>query len=97
MTAGEIVGNDVNTIYKNMPKKGKAVEIYHCLFDELWNLGDRKMPKNISLQVEEMKEGEDLEEQGEPEEEKVEEVELSPEEWDERIIEAFKRALIEIT
>jgi hypothetical protein len=38
-----------------LPKKGKAVEVVHYLLDELWNMGDRKLPKEINLQNEESK------------------------------------------
>lgn len=29
---------------REVPKKGKAVAVDHYLFDELWNMGSRKLP-----------------------------------------------------
>lgn len=34
---------------KNMPKKGKAVQVEHNLFDELWHLGSRKIPESVKI------------------------------------------------
>ena len=33
----------------NMPKKGKAVQVEHHLFDELWNSGSRQMPTEVKI------------------------------------------------
>jgi predicted ribosome-associated RNA-binding protein Tma20 len=30
-----------------LPKKGKAVQVDHYLFDELWNMGSRKIPQEF--------------------------------------------------
>ena len=29
---------------REVPRKGKAVTVDHSLFDELWNMGSRKLP-----------------------------------------------------
>jgi ribosomal protein L31E len=42
---------------REVPKKGKAVTIDHNLFDELWNMGNRKLPEEVMVRVEEEEEG----------------------------------------
>jgi ribosomal protein L31E len=37
---------------ENLPNKGKAVQIEHHLFDELWNMGSQKMPQEVSFKNE---------------------------------------------
>jgi len=37
---------------REVPKKGKAVAVDHYLFDELWNMGSRKLPEEIMIKVE---------------------------------------------
>jgi len=85
-------------------RKGKAVEPMHYLFDELWNSGDKKMPQEVVMKepevVPEDGDGElegktqdmTLEEGKEEEKEEEKVVELTQEEWDQRVVEAFKRA-----
>lgn len=46
-----------------MPKKGKAVQVEHHLFDELWNSGSRKMPTEVKITNTEGQEEENGEEQ----------------------------------
>ena len=74
---------------REVPKKGKAVIVEHYLFDELWNMGSRKLPDQVQLKLEgeENQDGEEeikqTEEVKEPanqnEEEKKEEEESSSE------------------
>ena len=49
-----VVGGDLEataTALKNFTKKGKAVMVEHYLFDELWNMGSRKIPQTIKFEV----------------------------------------------
>ena len=43
---------------REVPRKGKAVTIEHNLFDELWNMGNRNLPQEVQLKLEE--EGEEV-------------------------------------
>jgi hypothetical protein len=70
------------------------VFIDHYLFDELWNMGSRKIPNEFTIKAEITDDPVKMEEE-EPEEEE-DKVELSQEQWDERIQEAVLRALFEI-
>ena len=45
-----MVGN--GDISEGLPKKGKAVAVDHYLFDELWNLGSRKIPQGFQIKAE---------------------------------------------
>ena len=56
---------------REVPKKGKAVIVEHYLFDELWNMGSRKLPDAVQLKLEE-EENQD----GEEESKKTEGVEV---------------------
>jgi len=42
--SGRMITNGVPS-----PTKGKAVEIHHYLFDELWNVGTRQIDASILL------------------------------------------------
>ena len=39
VAVGKMTGNGIPS-----SMKGKAIQVEHFLFDELWNMGDRKMP-----------------------------------------------------
>ena len=55
---------------QGLPKKGKAVFIDHYLFDELWNMGSRKIPQEFLIKAEitgEETKLEEMKEQAEPE------------------------------
>ena len=47
---GEIPEVDAETGRQKLSRKGKAVEIEHFLFDELWNSGDKKMPTGVEME-----------------------------------------------
>lgn len=89
---GEILNGEPG---QGLPKKGKAVFIDHYLYDELWNMGSRKIPQEFTIKAEIKETTEDMEKQQEAPEEEEEKVELSVEEWDERIKEAFIRSIHE--
>ena len=36
----------------DFPRKGKAVQVEHYLFDECWNMGSRQMPQEVSFKIE---------------------------------------------
>lgn len=121
---GEIPEVDAETGRQNLSRKGKAVEVEHFLFDELWNAGDRKMPTGVAIEqpaqeTEATADGEEEKKQGEVEEEEKkeaaadddqdvveglgmpvgaaesEEPEITAEEMDARVDEAFRRTCIE--
>lgn len=100
LVSGEV--SDTDKLCKAFQKKGKAVEIEHFLFDELWNMGSRKTPKEILFREEQAATGEEgadadasLDEEKQGKEEEGEGQELTVQEWDDRIVEAFKRAIFE--
>ena len=37
---------------RNFTKKGKAVLVEHFLFDELWNMGNHRIPQTIQFEAE---------------------------------------------
>ena len=80
-------------ITEGVPKKGKAALVEHYLFDELWNMGSRKIPQGFQIKADIKEEGADPEEeekkQEEDQDEEEEKVELTQSEWDLRVQEAF--------
>lgn len=46
IAAGEML-LEGEIIEGKIQKKGKACQINHYIFDELWNMGNRKMPKEV--------------------------------------------------
>ena len=95
--SGELVGETIMDNYRSIPKKGKALQVDHYLFDELWKLGPMKMPKGVNIVAEEVEEdGQQGDEKDEEEEEKETAPEMSEAEWDERVVESFKRAIVEV-
>jgi predicted RNA-binding protein (TIGR00451 family) len=45
VAVGRVLGNKV-------AEQGKAVEVSHVLYDELWNMGDKKVPEGVKLTAE---------------------------------------------
>jgi ribosomal protein L31E len=57
--------------------KGKAVQVEHFLYDELWNSGPKKIPDEIRM-IAKGAAGDEDDEEDEEEEKKEEEVKESP-------------------
>ena len=46
-TGEMLLEGDIMDDAGKIQKKGKACQIHHYIFDELWNMGNRKMPKEV--------------------------------------------------
>jgi len=72
IATGRMSGNgDIETTAKglrNFTKKGKAILVEHFLFDELWNMGNRKIPQTVKFEAEDEGAGEEDAGQGEGDE-----------------------------
>jgi translation initiation factor 1 (eIF-1/SUI1) len=62
------MAGNFNSDEQEWQSKGKCVIIEHHIFDELWNIGDKRIPEGTELETE------DGDEDGEEQVEKKEEV-----------------------